>query len=263
MWCGADAARYVRPMKRLCISLTVLACLACSGLPTEPPPASAEEGPGAPVVVDTPTVAVLYFDYDGDDGDLASLRKGLAQMIITDMAANEGFVVVERERLQDILDELDLNASGRVDPSKAVQIGKLVGADLMVMGSYFEAMGTFRVDTRIVDTATSVITCGVGETGKRDDFLGMQSRLSDKLSIAVLSDGEDCTSPRPSKPPPQPALERKQLKKLPVATAVTYSKALEASDGGDVEQAKTLLTEVVKEEPAFTLAADELAGLML
>jgi len=251
-------------MKRLTLSVVVLACLACGGLPGGAPQVEAPaDAPKVPQLVDTPKVAILYFDYDGDDADLKSLKKGFAQMVITDMAANEGFDVVERGRLEDILKELDLNRSGHIDPDKAVEIGKLVGADLTVMGSYFEAMGSFRVDTRIVDTATSVITCGVGETGKREDFLGIQSRLADKLSVAVLSDGKDCTSPRPEKVPPKPAMQRKKIKKLEVATAATFSRALDAIDTGDTETAKTELAAVVKQEPDFKLAADELAGLML
>jgi len=252
-------------MKRLTILLTAVFCLACAGLPgvEEPVSVASVAEPADPAIPDNPTVAILYFDYEGEDKELGSLKKGLAQMIITDMAGNAGYDVVERDRLEDILKELELSQSDKIDPKKAVEIGKLVGADLTIMGSYFEAMGAFRVDTRIVDTATSIITCGVGETGKRDDFLGIQSRLSDKLSVAVLSDGDDCTSPLPSKPPPAPALERKTLKRLDIGTAATFSQALEAKDSDDPAKAKALLDQVVKAEPEFKLAADELATLMM
>ena len=33
---------------------------------------------------DAPGVAVLYFDYDGPDAELSALRKGLAQMLVSD-----------------------------------------------------------------------------------------------------------------------------------------------------------------------------------
>jgi TolB-like protein len=236
----------------LVVTFALLA-LACAG----GPPAVE-----APAVPDTPTVAVLYFDYEGEDADLLALQKGLAQMVITDLSSNAGYRVVERDRLEDILAELKLNRSEHIDPKKAVEIGKLVGADLTVMGSYFEAMGVFRIDTRIVDTATSVVTCGVGETGKKDDFLGIESRLSDKLSVAVLSDGQDCSSPRPDRPPPTPVLPRKPIQALPVATAATWSRALDAIDRDQPDEAKALLQEVVKVEPAFSLASDELASLL-
>jgi len=229
--------------------------LACGG-------AATTEVPSVPRVPDTPTVAVLYFDYEGDDPDLGALRKGLAQMLVTDLSSNQGYRVVERERLEDVLAELALSRTEAIDPEAAVRIGKLVGADLTVLGSYFEAMGVFRIDTRIVDTATSVVICGVGETGQREDFLGIESRLADELTIAVLSDGVDCTSPRPDRPPPSPVLPKKPIRALPVPTAATWSRALDAIDRDRPEEAKVLLEDVVKAEPAFSLASDELARLL-
>ncbi|MEO0602904.1 MAG: CsgG/HfaB family protein, partial [Myxococcota bacterium] len=49
-----------------------------------------------------PTVAVFNFDYDGKDEELSALRTGLASMLISDLTAQEGFEVVERERLQQL-----------------------------------------------------------------------------------------------------------------------------------------------------------------
>ena len=72
-------------------------------------------------------VAVLYFDYSGPDEQLAQLRVGLAQMLITDLTGVEGAPVVERARLQAILDELELGHQGITDPATAARVGRLVG----------------------------------------------------------------------------------------------------------------------------------------
>ena len=45
-----------------------------------------------------PTVAILYFDYTGKDDELAMLRKGLAQMLISDLSALDAVQLVERNR---------------------------------------------------------------------------------------------------------------------------------------------------------------------
>src|SRR5688572_16677519 len=58
-----------------------------------------------------PTVAILYFDYGGKNEELGALRKGLAQMMITDLADVQAVTVVERARLNEILDELKLGRS--------------------------------------------------------------------------------------------------------------------------------------------------------
>src|SRR5947207_3205782 len=66
----------------------------------------------APALAAKPTVAILYFDYDKDD-DLAQLKKGLAQMLISDLAGHDKVTLVERARLQDVLAELQLEQSVR------------------------------------------------------------------------------------------------------------------------------------------------------
>ena len=209
-----------------------------------------------------PTVAVLYFDYAGDDAELKVLSKGLASMLITDLSANEGFDVVERDRLQDIIAELELSRSDLVDPAKAVKVGRLVGAQRMVIGRYFEFVGQLRFDVHMVDVETAVNVCGIGALGKRVDFFDIEADLADQLAVALLSDGVSCKEPRPGSPPVVPAKQGRKLEALPVSTAAKYGQALEAVDAGEKEDAKKLLDEVVAEEPRFVLAQEELAKLL-
>jgi TolB-like protein len=209
-----------------------------------------------------PAVAVMYFDYTGKDEELGQLKKGFAQMIITDLSTNSGFRVVERDRIEEIIDELKLQSSDLADPATAVKVGKLVGAKRMVFGSYFDMMGTLRVDTRLVDVETGVVTCSVGVNGRRDQFLEFESSLADKLAVAMLSDGKDCTSPLSGAPPVVPSQANKGVASLDVAVVADFSRALDAKDNDEPEKAKVLLQEVLKEEPEFKLAQDELAKLM-
>jgi len=209
-----------------------------------------------------PTVAVFNFDYDGKDEELAALRTGLASMLISDLTAQQGFEVVERERLQQLIAELELGKSGKLDTKRAAEIGKIVGAQRMVVGRYFEFMGQFRIDARMFEVETSVQLCSVGVTGKREDFFDIEADIADKLAVAMLSDGQNCKEPRPGAPAVVPVKAHRKLDALPIATAATYSRALDAKDGGDEEQARKLLDEVVKKEPEFTLAKDELAKLL-
>src|SRR5215475_12839350 len=87
---------------------------------------------------DPPTVAVLYFDYEGKDADLALLRKGLAQMLISDLLGTPAIRVVERDRLQEVIAELKLQATNKIDQNTAVKAGKLLGARYLVLGGYFD-----------------------------------------------------------------------------------------------------------------------------
>lgn len=131
------------------------------------------------------TVAVMPFD--------ASVHHDFRQLdvgrqltnLITDKLVNMGeFDVVERSRIAALLDEQDFGASGRVDPSAAVEIGRLLGAQVLVFGSVtrFEmssgagiSIGGFSLSGttgraaltgRIVDAATGVILGSVEAEGE-------------------------------------------------------------------------------------------------
>jgi hypothetical protein len=142
-----------------------------------------------------------------------------------------------------------------VDPKTAVKVGKLVGAKYIVVGSYFELMGSFRVDARLIETETSKILFSAGETGKRADFLSIESRLASKLETALAQLLAPGAPAAPAKPVDRP-------KALPMKTVVTYSKALDAIDRKKPKEARALLKETVRQAPDFALAQSDLAGLM-
>jgi len=128
-----------------------------------------------------PTVAVLYFDYTGKDQELEVLRKGLAQMLISDLSGTDTIRVVERDRLEDILTELKLQGSGKIDPKSAAKLGKLLGAKYLVVGGYFDLQGVLRVDARIVDVETGRVVKSFGTNGKPGDFLPVEQTMATNL----------------------------------------------------------------------------------
>jgi len=86
--------------------------------------------------VDPNTVAVVPMDYQGSDDQYQPLGRGLAEMFTTDLANVGRLKIVERVRLQAILDELELARSEYVNQSSAPRVGQLLGAGRVVGGSY-------------------------------------------------------------------------------------------------------------------------------
>ena len=204
---------------------------------------------------DPPTVAVLYFDYDGKDADLGMLRKGLAQMLISDLVATPAIRVVERARLQEVIDELKLQATTKIDQATAVKAGKLLGARYLVIGGYFDVMKTFRVDARVVDVETGKVVFSSGTSGKPDDFGALEQKLAGELNKYFAT----------SLPPVKPQATRTPTKPpaaLKAGTVIEYGKALEAIDTGDKKTAKLRLEKVVKDQPDFQLAQLDVDKLM-
>src|SRR5688572_32716111 len=65
-----------------------------------------------------PVVAVMYFDNNSigkDRAEFDGIGKGLADMLVTDMAMNPNVRVIERERVQSLLMEQNMVKSGAID----------------------------------------------------------------------------------------------------------------------------------------------------
>src|SRR5258706_13910865 len=146
-----------------------------------------------------PTVAVLYFDYSGKDEQMTVLRKGLAQMLISDLSALDGVRLVERDRLEEILAELKLGQTAKIDPASAARVGKLLGARYMVLGGYFALMETLRADARVVEVETGKVVQSTGATGKPQDFLTVHQKLS--AGLAKILSAKTVELPAPAPPP--------------------------------------------------------------
>ncbi len=155
-------------------------------------PTAAAAGPG--------TVAVLYFENQGNE-ELEPLKVGLAQMMVTDLKGTPGVTVVERQQLQAILDELELGHSGMADPKTAAKVGKLLGAEWLVLGSYFEMMGTLRIDARLVQVETGEILFAHGVDDKARAFMDLETQLATAFRGALqvqasgLGDRDGPTAP--------------------------------------------------------------------
>ena len=203
-----------------------------------------------------PTIAILYFDYGGKKAELEPLREGLAQMLISDLAELSEIRVVERARLNAVLDEQKLAASGKVDAATAARIGKLLGARELVLGSFFDLAGALRIDARVVEVETGKIVRSVGANGPAADFWALERDLAGKLGDTMrtaLPAAFEHAALLPPKPRPP---------KVAASTAVTYGRGLAAADAGKKAEARALLGKVVEEAPGFTLAKQDLNALL-
>jgi len=130
---------------------------------------------------DKPVVTVLYFDNDTGDEAFKHLGKGLADMMTTDLAAVDSVRVVEREKLQALLDELKLQRTSYFDPATAQKIGRGLGAAFAVTGAFHAFAPEVRIDTRVVRIATGEIVKAARVTGKQEQFLELQGKLAASL----------------------------------------------------------------------------------
>jgi TolB-like protein len=131
------------------------------------------------------TLAVLYFDNNSvvNKDKMEPLKKGIADMLITNLSKIKAFRVVERERLNDVMEELRLDQTNAVDQSTAQKMGKLLGAQTLLLGSFVNFFGDkIRVDLRIVETETGLTLKAEEITDDVDDLFDIINDLTVKVS---------------------------------------------------------------------------------
>jgi curli biogenesis system outer membrane secretion channel CsgG len=89
--------------------------------------------------------------------------------------------MVDRQALEKILNEQNLNNSKNFDASTASKIGKLLGAEVIITGTYFEFFGSLRVDAKFIDVETGEIAFSVGVDGAREKFLELKGSLANSI----------------------------------------------------------------------------------
>jgi curli biogenesis system outer membrane secretion channel CsgG len=214
-------------------------------------PLSAQSAPAADK---RPTVAVMYLTNSAlvDFASYAPLSKGMAEMLISELAQNSGIRVVERDRLQSLLEEQNLASSERVDKETAVKLGKTLNARHMLMGSFLiDQNKNMRIDVRAVNVETSAIDYTESVTGKSDKLLELVIQLGAKVNAGLkLPALKTASATIPASKSPN------QFKAL-----MAMSQALEAEDKKNIAQAETLYKSAVAMNPDFDRAKTRLASL--
>ncbi len=195
-------------------------------------------------------LAISYFDNHTGDDTYDALGRGLAEMMITDLSAVGGVTVVERARLNDLLDELDLARSPFVDPATAAQMGRGLGAEWILTGSFVTADPQMRIDARLVDVASARVVDARSVTGPREEFFLLQKELAAAL-VQVLD----------VEPTARDTARMGRVRTESFGAIVAWSQGIEAMDRGELEEARTALEASLALDDRFDLAREALERL--
>ena len=145
------------------------------------------------------TVAVAPFRTEGLDPSLAWLGKSFADALMSRLQRARSVRVVEREFLDQVMAEMKLQSSSLFDERSAVQVGKLLGAKVMVFGSVAVLGDGAMARARIVSVERAEML-GSGEAQGEvkklfavEDDLGRQVAQAMSISAALGERGLDVT----------------------------------------------------------------------
>ncbi|MBN2402290.1 MAG: hypothetical protein JXN64_07800, partial [Spirochaetes bacterium] len=135
-------------------------------------------------------VAVLDFDAKNVSKTYADIAKDILEINLHNTGA---FVVLERNQINLILQEQGLQISGCTDTTCAVQIGKFLSADLVVIGS-LSKITTFTLSVKMVDIGKgSIILADTEKAETEDDIENSVKRLAMRFAEKIRGEKEKIT----------------------------------------------------------------------
>jgi curli biogenesis system outer membrane secretion channel CsgG len=133
---------------------------------------------------------------------------GMGDMLTTALFNTSRFIVLEREKLDNVLAEQDLGASGRIKRGTEAKIGEVYGADLIITASVTEFDGSkqgvgggtrvlgvniaggvkkahIAIDLRVIDANTSQIVAATTVVGDAKSFAAGGATRIGALPVAL------------------------------------------------------------------------------
>jgi len=185
------------------------------------------------------TIAVLPVTIAGDSS-LQPLSRGLAELLMSDLALVRSLRLLERVQVGALLDEMKLGQTGRADPRTAARIGRLLRAERMVQGvAAITVNGPVRLSTTVV-RGDGNVRSGAQVTGSFRQLLDLEKQLVFGLASDL---GIQLTE----------AERQRILRQGPknLAAFLAYSNGLEALDRGDYRAATREFGAARRADPAF------------
>lgn len=221
-----------------------LAALAHRELQASAREAVAREASLAPTPGPLTTIAVAPLSFNGNDSTLAPLGRGMADLMITDLSRSSRLTVVERDRLDALLDEVSRSASGRMDAATALRSGRLARAGRLVRGSITQlGGGALRADAAVLNAATAQVGDPVNEEFDLDALFDAEKRIV----LALFAEmGIRLTAAE------RAAVEQRPTRSL--AAFLAYSRGLTEEDEGRFDHAARSYGEAARLDPGFSAA---------
>ena len=220
------------------------------GREAAPPPASKEEGAPQPAGF-RPTVVVLAFQNLSGDRRQSWLATALAEMLTTELAAGSKVRMVSGEEVARLRDPLAPAAP--LEESRLRQIHKVLGADLVVVGSYLllgeGESARIRIDLRVVKAPGGDLVTSLAEVGTQEGLFDLVSLAGRRLRQGL------------GWAPPSPQESRAVQALLPdnQESARLYAEGLTRLRTFDPQGARDLLRQAVQADPGSAVIRSALS----
>jgi TolB-like protein len=176
-----------------------------------------------PAKADPKTLTIAVLDFDAKNAGSPELGGQISEAIVAMLSGEPGIALVDRSSLARTLQEHELNLSGAVSTEQAVQVGKLVGARILVTGKAFLLGKQTFITAKMIGTETSLVEGLLVKGADNADIGELAVELAGKLADRLREVGSKLVADDDAAKDPLPALQAKlKGRKLPkVAVIIT------------------------------------------
>ncbi len=149
--------------------------------------------PSALFASDKPTIAVLRFENKSAFDRLDPFEIALPYMLISDLSKISGIQLVERDKIDKLMAETGLAEKDLMDPATMQKIGKALGADIIIIGSFVEQVesgktvdeSNLSITLDLENVATGKVIEKIQVKGKSKEFYTLEKKLVRLLTEAL------------------------------------------------------------------------------
>jgi Tol biopolymer transport system component/TolB-like protein len=136
-----------------------------------------------------PKVKIAFMGIE-PSGVSESVASGVSSSFLNGLINTYRFEVVERERLAALMEEQGLAISGCTTTECFVQVGRLAGAQKVVVGNVSRVGGSYLVSVRVVDVYSSRVEQSLAEeSSSLEGLLTVADRLAVQLAGTISVEG--------------------------------------------------------------------------
>lgn len=165
-------------------------------LSTEPSsPVSGEGGEYPARLSEAPLVqprrtAVFPFEETNSAAGELGLGPALSEMLITAVANSPAVTVVERSRMEALLQEAEIQQAAYTSREKSIEVGKMANSEILIVGSVARIGSQVELDTRVIRAETGEVLFTQYGSSAEDKLRPMVNTLGKEIcrSITALDD---------------------------------------------------------------------------
>lgn len=154
---------------------------------------------------------IAILEFPNLSGQISKLGKFIPEELTTRLFRTQRFEVIERQLVNQVLSEMNFQASGLVAPSSAAEIGKMLGVDAIVSGTITDLGQEIRLNARIIEVESANVFAVSSVTIKKESYLAdmmnkfadgdKQEKTNEKTESEPVADTDDKKqTPKPDYP---------------------------------------------------------------